>query len=60
MIAGGTPCFYSLCLVYYIINLANLGIMSKFNGGTNKIDIKHGLPVKNLPNFFLMNLIVNL
>ncbi|XVF32030.1 hypothetical protein REPUB_Repub17cG0046400 [Reevesia pubescens] len=34
------------------INPADPGIMSKFNGGTNKFDIKHGLSVKDLPRKF--------
>ena len=34
------------------INLADLGIMLKFNEGTNKIDIKHGLSVRDLPRKF--------
>ncbi|XP_022771796.1 probable protein S-acyltransferase 19 isoform X7 [Durio zibethinus] len=31
------------------INPSDPGIMSKFNGGTNKFDIDHGLSVKDLP-----------
>ena len=34
------------------INPADPGIMSKFNGGTNKLDIKHGFSVKDLPRKF--------
>ncbi|XP_022727539.1 probable protein S-acyltransferase 19 isoform X2 [Durio zibethinus] len=45
-----------LVFVLYVrctaINPADPGIMSKFNGGTNKLDIKHGLSVKDLPRKF--------
>ncbi|XP_022759095.1 probable protein S-acyltransferase 19 isoform X2 [Durio zibethinus] len=34
------------------INPADPGIMSKFNGGTNNFDRKHGLSVKDLPRKF--------
>ncbi|XVF81662.1 hypothetical protein PTKIN_Ptkin15bG0173300 [Pterospermum kingtungense] len=34
------------------INPADPGIMSKFNGGTNKLHAKHGLSVKDLPRKF--------
>ncbi|XWS46446.1 hypothetical protein CRYUN_Cryun14cG0067600 [Craigia yunnanensis] len=35
-----------------VINAADPGIMSKFNGGTNKFDINHGLSVKDLARKF--------
>ena len=34
------------------IDLADLGIKLKFNKGTNKFDIKHGLSVRDLPRKF--------
>ena len=34
------------------MNLVDLGIKLKFNEGTHKLDIKHGLSVRDLPRKF--------